>query len=166
MHILSEETYRPETRVRSVSGVDLFVQERIIDRMTDHAHEGLMSDSEIMGLMVGRRYVDDEGEYVMVTGLISSELRADATSVRFDASDMGQLIDAVDGMEDGELIVGWYHSHLGCGCFMSDTDATTQKGIFGKNIGFAIVIDPVLCQLKVFRHMDDDIVPAQMIVME
>ncbi len=164
--ILEETTAQPEFRKRSVKGVRLFVRDSLIDVITDHADEGLLNDSEIMGLIVGKVYVDDEGEYAVATGSISSGLDADETSVRFDQNDMSQLIDAIDELREGDRIIGWYHSHLGCGCFMSDVDIATQNGLFGGKLGFAMVIDPAQCQLKVFDSTLDDPQPAQMIIME
>ena len=155
-----------EERKRSVKGVPFFIRDDTVDVMTDHADSGLLDDSEIMGLMIGRVYRDGEGEYVMVDRTVSSVLDADEVSVRFDKNDMSQLIDSLDEMKDGERVVGWYHSHLGCGCFLSDTDLDTHSGIFGDGIGFAVVIDPVLRQLKVFGRTDEGFMPVQMIVME
>ena len=155
-----------EERKRSVKGVPFFIRDDTVDVMTDHADSGLLDDSEIMGLMIGRVYRDGDGEYVMVDRTVSSVLDADEVSVRFDKNDMSQLIDSLDEMKDGERVVGWYHSHLGCGCFLSDTDLDTHSGIFGDGIGFAVVIDPVLRQLKVFGRTDEGLMPVQMIVME
>ena len=155
-----------EERKRSVKGVPFFIRDDTVDVMTDHADSGLLDDSEIMGLMIGRVYRDGEGEYVMVDRTVSSALDADEVSVRFDKNDMSQLIDSLDEMKDAERVVGWYHSHLGCGCFLSDTDLDTHSGIFGDGIGFAVVIDPVLRQLKVFGRTDEGLMPVQMIVME
>ena len=155
-----------EERKRSVKGVPFFIRDDTVDVMTDHADSGLLDDSEIMGLMIGRVYRDGEGEYVMVDRTVSSVLDADEVSVRFDKNDMSQLIDSLDEMKDGERVVGWYQSHLGCGCFLSDTDLDTHSGIFGDGIGFAVVIDPVLRQLKVFGRTDEGLMPVQMIVME
>ena len=164
--IVSVDEYKPEVKNRSVRGVPFFIRDDLIDVITDHGDEGLLRDSEIMGLIVGKVYKDDDGEYAIATGVISSELEADETSVRFDQSDMTQLIDGIDELKNGDRIIGWYHSHLGCGCFMSDTDIKTQNGLFGGHIGFAMVIDPVLRQLKVFDSTIDGPQQIQMIVME
>ena len=164
--IIEELSPSPEFRKRSVSGVRLFVRDSLIDIMTDHADEGLLQDSEVMGLIVGQIYTDDEGEYALATGTISAGLDADETSVRFDKADMEQLIDAIDELKEGDRIIGWYHSHLGQGCFMSGTDIATQNGLFGGHIGFAIVIDPELRQLRVFDSTLDDPKTIQIIIME
>lgn len=164
--VIDSSEQRTEYRKRSVKGVRLFVRDSLIDIITDHADEGMLQDSEVMGLLVGRVYHDEEGEYAIATGRVSSDLDADSTSVRFDQNDMSRLIDEVDGLDDDDRIIGWYHSHLGCGCFMSQTDIATQDGMFGGRIGFAIVIDPELRQLKVFDSTLGDPQSTPMIVME
>lgn len=164
--IIGEYNIDPEFRKRSVKGVPFFIRDSLIDIMTDHADDGFLQDCEVMGLIVGTVYVDDEGEYAVATGTISAGLDADESSVRFDQNDMTQLIDAIDELRECDRIIGWYHSHLGCGCFMSETDIATQNGLFGGRIGFAVVIDPELRQLKVFDSTVDDPQSVQIIVME
>jgi proteasome lid subunit RPN8/RPN11 len=43
----------------------------------------------------------------------------------------------------GLMIVGWYHSHPGIGCFFSGTDRETQRHIFPNPWNVAAVGDPV-----------------------
>ena len=43
----------------------------------------------------------------------------------------------------GLLIVGWYHSHPGIGCFFSHTDRETQRHVFPNPWNLAAVADPV-----------------------
>ena len=152
-------------RRRAVAGVCLFIAESAVETMVQAADEDALDDLETMGLIIGKVYRDDEGEYAVSDRVITSELIADAAGVRFDSENMEPLFDAVDSMGDGERIVGWYHSHLGCGCFMSDTDVRTQHSVFGKGMGFAIVIDPLRGEFAVF---DNSEIPekTQMIVIE
>jgi len=49
------------------------------------------------------------------------------------------------------VIVGWYHSHPGFGCFMSKTDMKTQSTLFSERFHSAIVIDPVREEIMAFR---------------
>ena len=166
IRIIGSQEHVPEVRKRFVRDVPFFIHDNLIDRMTDHGDEGLLQDSEIMGLIIGNIHSDDEGMYAVATDVISSSLDADDTSVRFDQNDMTQLIESIDMLKGDERIIGWYHSHLGCGCFMSERDIATQDGIFGGRMGFAVVIDPVLRQLKVFDSTLGNPQPIQMIVME
>ena len=138
VQIISSEDAEPEFRRRSVNGVSLFIAESAAETMIQAADDDAMRDSD--------RIADSEG-------------------VRFDPEGMSELIDGVDGMSEGERIVGWYHSHLGCGCFMSDTDVSTQHSVFGKGMGFAVVIDPLRGEFAVF---DNSEVPekAQMVIVQ
>ncbi len=131
--------------------------------MADHADAGLDSDIEVMGLMIGRFYRDEHGIYAIVDRPVSSKLISDRFGVSFDKDSMEELFDSLD-MDDGESIVGWYHSHLDIGCFMSPTDIATQNGLFGGECGFALVIDPVRKEIKIFDSTIDDPKPVDMIV--
>jgi len=43
-----------------------------------------------------------------------------------------------------EMVVGWYHSHPGFGCWMSGVDINTQQSFEALNQrAVAVVIDPV-----------------------
>ncbi len=143
----------PETvfRKRPVKGIRLFVSERSLNAMIEHADSG--DGKEVMGLMIGTVYRDDEGLYATVERTITSSLISTEMSVRFDKDSMEDLFDSLDGIGDG-MITGWYHSHPDLGCFMSSTDIRTHSGIFGSDCGFAIVIDPVRQEIKAFGGQD------------
>jgi hypothetical protein len=44
---------------------------------------------------------------------------------------------------EGEVVVGWFHSHPGIGAFFSDTDRRTQAAFFAQPYSLGWVIDPV-----------------------
>ena len=163
--IISASSTEPEYRPRMVKSASLFVPEFVISLMTDHADAGLDSDKEIMGLMIGRFYRDDIGTYAVVDRPVSSKLISDRFSVRFDEDSMEELFDSLE-LDEGESVVGWYHSHLDIGCFMSPTDVATQNGLFGGECGFALVIDPVRQELKVFDSTLDDPKTVDMVVID
>ena len=163
--ILSGSSKEPEYRARTVRLAELFIPEFAVSLMTDHADAGLDTDREVMGLMVGRFYRDDNGVYAVVDRPVSSGLISDRISVKFDERSFEELFDSLE-LEDGESIVGWYHSHLDIGCFMSPTDIATQNGLFGGECGFALVIDPVRQELKVFDSTLDDPQPVDIVIMD
>lgn len=150
-------------RKRTVKAADIFMPEFVISLIADHADAGFDNESEVMGLMVGRFYRDDKGIYGVVDRPVSSKLISDRFNVRFDRDSIAELFDSLD-MADDECIVGWYHSHLDIGCFMSPTDIATQNGLFGGECGFALVIDPVRKEIKVFDSTVDDPKPVDMVV--
>jgi len=147
--IISSEEPVIEFKKRPVKGVSLFISEDVITDMTDHADEGFKENKEILGLLIGQILKDDEGVYVRVLDSATSGLDADEASVRFCADGFEDLFENIDKCK-GDVIVGWYHSHLGIGCFLSDIDVRTHMSIFGDEIGFAIVIDPAEETLAAF----------------
>lgn len=163
--IISSEDADVQSRRRSVKGVPFYIAETAVEQMVQAADEDAVRGRETLGLMIGRVFRDEEGEYAVSDRIVTSERVADSSGVRFDTDAMEDLIDELDLMEEGERIVGWYHSHLGCGCFMSDTDVRTQHSVFGQGIGFAIVIDPLRGEFALF---DNSEVPekVQMVVTE
>jgi len=144
---------------------DIFISEDVIFDMSEHAAHGASENAEVMGLLAGSVYRDDKGIYVTVSKAVTSGLLSSEVSVRFDPSDMPTLFDALDRLDFEYVIVGWYHSHLGIGCFMSDTDVNTHSSAFGAS-GFAVVIDPIREELKVFKGSKDGPVEASMVVTE
>jgi len=59
---------------------------------------------------------------------------------------LGKMETEFAGME----IVGWYHSHPGFGCFLSDYDIFIQENFFSSDGQHALVIDPVAGEYAVF----------------
>ncbi len=141
--------YRP----RPVPAAELFIREAAVIAMTDHADAGYPAREEVLGLMTGRFHRDDLGVYAVVTGTATSDLDADAGSVRFRRDGLEGLFAGIDANED-RTVVGWYHSHPGFGCYLSDTDKRTHAGIFGDDPGFAAVIDPADGTFMVFTCRD------------
>ena len=162
--IISSDTREAEFRTRPVKGVSLFVSEDIISGMIDHAEAGYLEGKEVLGLMIGHIFVDKEGSYVKVTGAATSGLDADEASVRFDQDGLEGLFESMDRCE-GDSVVGWYHSHLGIGCYLSDVDIRTHEGIFGNEMGFALVIDPSDSTLATFTCIDGKQQNVQMIIL-
>jgi 26S proteasome regulatory subunit N11 len=158
--ILSESRSEPTFRPRPAKGTSLFVYMEALLDMTDHADEGYDEGVEIMGLMMGKIYRDDIGEYAVVTDTVTSDLESDEVSVRFSESALEELFGGSD-----DTVVGWYHSHPGFGCYLSETDIKTHTGMFGKDIGFAMVIDPSDGTMKVFVCEDGVQKDASMVVM-
>lgn len=162
--ILSSETQTVQFKKRPVKDVSLYIRENVISLMTDHADEGYLDNKEVMGLMIGLTNIDDDGTYVTVTDIATSDLDADEVSVRFKEEALEDLFQKID-MCEGDTIVGWYHSHLGIGCYLSDVDIRTHQGIFGNDVGFAVVIDPSDSTLVPFSCSSGEQKKVSMIVM-
>ena len=94
----------------------------------------------------------------------TSGLDADEASVRFKEETLEGLFELIDKCK-GDAVVGWYHSHLGIGCYLSEVDIKTHTGIFGDEAGFAIVIDPSDSTLVAFSCDRGGPQKAHMIIM-
>jgi proteasome lid subunit RPN8/RPN11 len=154
-----------EFRKRPVKGVSLFVGADVIAAMTDHAESGFNEYKEVMGLLIGYILKDDEGTYVRVEDAATSDLDADEASVRFKEEALEDLFISMDKCA-GAVVVGWYHSHLGIGCYLSEVDIRTHRGIFGDEMGFAVVIDPSDSTLATFSCGSEGPKKVKMIVLE
>ncbi|NLL94779.1 MAG: hypothetical protein GX224_03355 [Thermoplasmatales archaeon] len=164
--ILSSSKAEIVERPRRVPNADFFVPSGMVDLMVDHAEAGLSENVEVLGLIVGRFYRDADGVYAVAERVISVPTVGDEFSVAICESGQPELVDAMDDLAEGEAVVGWYHSHLGIGCFMSDTDVRTQDGLFGGECGFAVVVDPVKGELAFFDSNPGEPMPARTIIME
>ncbi|MDR2865812.1 MAG: hypothetical protein LBV13_00170 [Methanomassiliicoccaceae archaeon] len=165
MPLITQHTAADIPERRRAVNADIFVSEGAICDMLDHAEKGMNENAEVMGLLAGHVYRDDGGYYATVSKAVTSALISDEVSVRFDPDDMVTLFDALDNLDFEYVIVGWYHSHLGIGCFMSETDKSTHKAAFGET-GFAMVIDPMKEEMKVFKGSADGTTEASMVVLE
>ena len=162
--IISAATPELEFRPRPVKGVSFYISENVVSSMTDHADAGYLSNKEVMGLLIGYILKDDDGIYVKAVGSVTSGLDADEASVRFREDGLEELFDSIDRCE-GDAVVGWYHSHLGIGCYLSEVDIRTHTGIFGGETGFAVVIDPSDSMLAVFSCGTDGPQKVPMIIL-
>lgn len=163
--IISSKEAVKEFRKRSVSGADIFVDESVISKIALHAELGYLENEEVMGLIMGTVYVDDEGEYAVAKGTATSGLVATDSSVKFDPDTIEDLFSSMDENEC-KTVVGWYHSHPGFGCYLSDTDMRSHTEIFGDRIGFSVVLDPSDETLMVFIKDEGEFRKAQMIISE
>ena len=69
------------------------------------------------------------------------------TSVSVEAVDpvfQTKILDILQQTGRGEMVVGWYHSHPGFGCWLNSTDVNTQQSFEALNPrAVALVVDPI-----------------------
>jgi proteasome lid subunit RPN8/RPN11 len=132
------------------SSFDLYIHEEAFKKMLSNALEFAGRNLETMGFLVGDRFSFSGEEYTVVRDVVSGELDATPSSVRFERQGFKTLFEQLDAM--GEyVLLGWYHSHPGYGCFMSSVDMQTQSEMFRERYHVAIVVDPVNRDFRVFR---------------
>jgi len=109
-------------------------------KMLRHGKAGI--PLEVMGLMLGD-YVD---EYTVKCIDVFS-MPQSGTETTIESIDEGFQVKMVEMLKQtgrNEIVVGWYHSHPGFGCWLSSTDINTQK-TFEQQVPrtIAVVVDPI-----------------------
>uniref|UniRef100_A0A7S2WFK7 MPN domain-containing protein n=1 Tax=Mucochytrium quahogii TaxID=96639 RepID=A0A7S2WFK7_9STRA len=109
-------------------------------KMLKHGRAGV--PMEVMGLMLGE-FVDDYT--VQVKDVFA--MPQSGTGVSVEAVDpvfQTKMLDMLRQTGRPEMVVGWYHSHPGFGCWLSSTDCNTQQSFETLNKrAIAVVIDPI-----------------------
>merc|ERR1712224_799074 len=97
---------------------------------------------EVMGLMLGE-FVDDYT--VRVVDVFA--MPQSGTSVSVESVDpvfQTKMLEFLQQTNRPEMVVGWYHSHPGFGCWLSGTDVNTQQSFEALNPrAVAVVVDPI-----------------------
>ncbi len=132
------------------TGFGLYLSKMAEEKIRNHALSQVEKHREVMGLMLGSIFKSKGREYALARDVVTTELNASAVRVSFDRSYFEELFDKLDQAGFNYIIVGWYHSHPGYGCFMSSTDVQTQRTMFNKSYHSAIVIDPVQKEIEAF----------------
>jgi len=109
-------------------------------KMLKHGRAGV--PMEVMGLMLGE-FVD---EYtVQVVDVFA--MPQSGTGVSVEAVDpvfQTQMLDMLKQTNRQQMVVGWYHSHPGFGCWLSGVDINTQQSFEQLNKrAVAVVVDPI-----------------------
>ncbi|CAO3676339.1 unnamed protein product [Umbelopsis ramanniana] len=108
--------------------------------MLKHGRAGV--PMEVMGLMLGE-FVDDYTVRVIDVFAMPQS----GTGVSVEAVDpvfQTKMLDMLKQTGRPEMVVGWYHSHPGFGCWLSSVDINTQQSFEQLNQrAVAVVVDPI-----------------------
>ncbi|GMI47234.1 hypothetical protein TrCOL_g4385 [Triparma columacea] len=109
-------------------------------KMLKHGRAGV--PMEVMGLMLGN-FVDD---FTIVCVDVFA-MPQSGTGVSVEAVDpvfQTKMLDMLKQTGRPEMVIGWYHSHPGFGCWLSGTDINTQSSFEALNPrAVALVVDPI-----------------------
>jgi proteasome lid subunit RPN8/RPN11 len=142
----------------------IYVTSEAADAMFAHCLSEKEAANEVMGLLIGELFDDEEGvQYGMVRETATSRLEADSISVRF--ADFSQLMQELDQLDYDWILLGWYHSHPGHTCFLSATDIDTHSTMFKHDHQVAIVIDPINVEAKSFIIRDSEVLDIPLLVL-
>ncbi|CAO2833427.1 26S proteasome non-ATPase regulatory subunit 14 homolog [Amaranthus tricolor] len=118
----------------------IYISSLALLKMLKHGRAGV--PMEVMGLMLGE-FVD---EYtVKVVDVFA--MPQSGTGVSVEAVDpvfQTKMLDMLKQTGRPEMVVGWYHSHPGFGCWLSGVDINTQQSFEALNQrAVAVVVDPI-----------------------
>jgi len=109
-------------------------------KMLKHGRAGV--PMEVMGLMLGE-FVDDYTVRVIDVFAMPQS----GTGVSVEAVDpvfQQNMLDMLKQTNRPEMVVGWYHSHPGFGCWLSGVDVNTQQSFEQLHKrAVAVVVDPI-----------------------
>merc|ERR1712087_959049 len=118
----------------------VYISSMALLKMLKHGRAGV--PMEVMGLMLGEFVDDYTVKCVDVFAMPQS-----GTTVSVEAVDpvfQTKMLDMLKQTGRPEMVVGWYHSHPGFGCWLSSTDINTQSSFEALNSrAVALVIDPI-----------------------
>lgn len=118
----------------------VYISSLALLKMLKHGRAGV--PMEVMGLMLGE-FVDDYT--VRVKDVFA--MPQSGTGVSVEAVDpvfQTKMLDMLKQTGRPEMVVGWYHSHPGFGCWLSGVDVNTQQSFEAINERcVAVVVDPI-----------------------
>lgn len=122
------------------TGETVYISSLALLKMLKHGRAGV--PMEVMGLMLGE-FVD---EYtVKVVDVFA--MPQSGTGVSVEAVDpvfQAKMLEMLKQTGRPEMVVGWYHSHPGFGCWLSGVDINTQSSFEAlSERAVAVVVDPV-----------------------
>ena len=109
-------------------------------KMLRHGKAGI--PVEVMGLMLGK-FIDQI--HIQVHDVFAMPQTGTGVSVEaIDPVFQTKMLDMYEQLGSFDVIVGWYHSHPGFGCWLSGVDINTQQNFeYLNKRSVAVVIDPV-----------------------
>jgi len=118
----------------------IYISSLALLKMLKHGRAGV--PMEVMGLMLGE-FVD---EYtVKVVDVFA--MPQSGTGVSVEAVDpvfQAKMLEMLKQTGRPEMVVGWYHSHPGFGCWLSGVDINTQSSFEAlSERAVAVVVDPI-----------------------
>jgi 26S proteasome regulatory subunit N11 len=118
----------------------VYISSLALLKMLKHGRAGV--PMEVMGLMLGE-FVDD----FTVRVIDVFAMPQSGTGVSVEAVDhvfQTNMLEMLRQTGRPEVVVGWYHSHPGFGCWLSGVDINTQQSFEQLNPrAVAVVVDPI-----------------------
>lgn len=130
----------------------VYIYKDVLDEIKELSQN---SENEIFGYLVGLILSKAHKKYVRIQHQI--HLKDLIESKKFLTYDIegtaGNYVKEFQKLkkENNNLrVVGWWHSHINIGCFLSPTDIHTQECFFPEPFQIALVIDPIRKEYQFF----------------
>ena len=118
------------------------------------AHAGEQLENEVGGFLIG--FLGEDG--LTVTHAVPArEAVGSAAQLTFPPEAWTAVLATIEERNQGERLVGWYHSHPGHGVFLSAYDQFIHTQFFPEEGQIAIVIDPQTGEEGVFVTRNEKI---------
>lgn len=122
------------------------------------------SELEIFGYLSGNIFQCNKKLYIIIEDhlFIEGSVHGDQYSTSQIEGTAGNYEKAFEKLKlkrknENLRIVGWWHSHPGFTCFLSNTDIDTQKFFFPESYQVAMVVDPMNDELAFFTLENDSV---------
>ena len=137
---LGAHTAPPSDAPQQDNAETVYISSLALLKMLKHGRAGV--PMEVMGLLLGTIVDDYTVSVVDVFAMPQS-----GTGVSVEAVDpvfQTKMLDMLKQTGRNEVVVGWYHSHPGFGCWLSSVDINTQQSFEQLNPrAVAVVVDPI-----------------------
>jgi len=132
----------------------LYIKDKVLEEITKI---GKTSPKEIFGYLVGDIFKWKEKTYIVIEeqlfilGAVYSQ-KYSTSQIEGTAGAYQKKFNRLkkDKKFENLRIVGWWHTHPGLGCFLSDVDLKTQRYFFPESYHVALVLDPINIEFKFF----------------
>jgi proteasome lid subunit RPN8/RPN11 len=130
----------------------VYIYKHVLDEIKELSSK---SENEIFGYLIGLIVSWSHKKYVVVKNQI--HLKHLIISKKFSTQDIkgtaGSYVREFQKLRKNNnnlLVIGWWHSHINLGCFLSPTDIYTQQCFFPESYQIALVVDPIREEFKFF----------------
>ena len=124
------------------TSVSVFVTRPAYIRVCVHA---CSAEVEVGGVLIGQRYADqDTGEQFVVVKhvLPARHTKQGSVYLTFTKDTLIDLHEQIEKRFEGEVIVGWFHTHPRMGVFLSHYDTFLHNNFFPEPWQVALVVEP------------------------
>ncbi len=146
---------------QSGSPFDTFVillDQKILQQIRKHSE--LYLSHEMGGLLIGEIWENHGVTYVTIKESLRSQVQGTYATLSFTIETWIELEQQRETLFPQYKKVGWYHSHLGYGVFLSPLDKFLHQSAFSLPWHIALVYDPILSEFGFFRWHEGELIPA------